>query len=647
MDAVVEKILNVLLETEDFLSSRKIAHKINMSESSVKHAIKEVRRVVSETGATLISISGRGIFLECDQFQKQEIRKMILSNFHWPDSFTYRKNYILKILSQFSSNYTIQLFADDLGVSRNTIIDDLEKIESWLQFYDIEMVRTRNFGVTIEGDEFNYRAALIDSNRQLMDQMNYDLERPDDLDLRISKTFYNYFQKFYSEIDLYQIQSLLYFCEKNLHTHFTDTSFIEMAEYLAILKERVLRNNQISSKNVLSKYHCSLIEFQTAQEVVLKLLPNTKHRLSGEMYCLATQFSLYGSYDRARKDPVEEKICYELAKELLSLIQASVDFNFMDQSSIIRDVADFIRKKHVTDSYQGIQSKYLIRDIKNNLSSLYGLVLTNMHMLESKLNFYVSDSDVAYITMLIDNLDEREPKVIHALLVTSFDRATYTYLKKKIEKNVPNIKIDEVIRIELFESELVDDYDLVITTVLLDDNEVLKVSRRVDEKDIHRIKIACEVIARKATHFYPLNSELYGTHLIELDFKAKSKEEVLKKGVELLEKSGCVTNAFYDVLCEREHGVSTAIGRGVAIPHGFKEEVIHSGVAIIRLKNSIDWTETEKVDIAFIFAINTDDRTELFEIFSKFYELVSNDKLLTEIKKAETVSELLSIIRYL
>lgn len=146
------------------------------------------------------------------------------------------------------SNYTIQIFADDLGVSRNTILYDLESIEKWLDFYNIKLMRVRNFGLTVEGDEFDIREAIMDSNKQLMEFTSIDIDRPDNFDLRISKTFFNYFSKFYSDSNLYNLQNLLKKAEERLNTHFADASFIQLIEYLAILKRRVNEGNIIVKK---------------------------------------------------------------------------------------------------------------------------------------------------------------------------------------------------------------------------------------------------------------------------------------------------------------------------------------------------------------------------------------------------------------
>lgn len=81
------------------------------------------------------------------------------------------------------------------------------------------------------------------------------------------------------------------------------------------------------------------------------------------------------------------------------------------------------------------------------------------------------------------------------------------------------------------------------------------------------------------------------------------------------------------------------------MPHGFKKGVLKSGVAIIKLKNPLEWNEKDKVDLIFIFAINLDNRKEVMTLFQNFYRLVSEDGNLINIKNSTTSAELLEYIK--
>ena len=55
---------------------------------------------------------------------------------------------------------TAQQLADELLVSRNTIVSDLEQVERLLQAYDLTLIRQARQGFTISGEESNVRLLM-------------------------------------------------------------------------------------------------------------------------------------------------------------------------------------------------------------------------------------------------------------------------------------------------------------------------------------------------------------------------------------------------------------------------------------------------------------------------------------------------------
>lgn len=645
MEYVTEKIIRYMLSQNTYRTAKQIAANINVSESSVKHNIAEAKTIISKSGGSLLSVPGKGFILESGVCDVEMLKDKVFQLINQSDSYAYRQNYILNILFMRKSNYTIHIFSDDLGVSRNTILYDLESIEKWLYFYNIKLIRVRNFGITVEGDEFDIREAIMDSNKQLMEFTSIDIDRPDDFDLRISKTFFNYFSKFYSDSNLYNLQNLLKKAEERLNTHFADASFIQLIEYLAILKRRVNEGNIIVKKNILSKYKSSYVEYSVAKDLIYTLFPITDKFLTMEIHCLAIQFTLYGCYDRASHGVYEEEYYIGLAVTLLKNIQNVAQIEMSLTDDMITNIANLFIKKQIRESYQPVPNKYLINDIKTNLSSIYGVVLANMRLMEDSFHFTVKDTDVAYIAMLIDNAKIEKKELVKTLFITSFDKNISAYLKNKIERNVHNISIIKIMEFEDYNVESFKDYDLVLTTVLMENQTPIKISRRVDQVDLDRIQKAVNEKVQNRYRMTIYKQSLFDENLILVNHIFKKKEDAIKAGCALLEKFNYVTKDFFNILIERENIVPTTIGKGIAMPHGFKKGVLKSGVAIIKLKNPLEWNEKDKVDLIFIFAINLDNRKEVMTLFQNFYRLVSEDVNLINIKNCTTSAELLEYIK--
>lgn len=646
IEAISEKTIKLLLHQTHPLTSKEIALAIGMSESSVKHNMKDVKQILSQAHAVLKSVPGKGFWIEAEDTQKAILSTLVHENRDKAYSFNYRRNYILHILFQNHAEYTIQIFADDLGVGKNVIIKDLESIEKWLNFFDIKLNRVRNRGIMIEGGEFDIRQAIIYNNTSLMDNMVLDLHRPDDLDFRISNTFYNYFKKTYAEDDIYKIQDRLLKAEFALDYHFEDFSFIQLMEYVNVCVHRIKQQRTIQERTVLHRCKVTKRTNEVAKKLLLSCIEEPCERLDLEVHCMAAQLTLYGAYEDALNDSFIKDEFYENeARNFIYNLQSiMVNRKIMVNENLINDVALLFKKKKMQKSYQIMNSNYLKYDVKRQLPSLYAIVLANIQPLEYSLNAKFTENDIIYFVMLIDNAMEEQNDQIRILFITSFDDNTANYLMNKIKRSIPEIHIEKWIHPEEFKDEDGNAYDLILTTVLMEEEQIVKISRRVDTYDLDLIEREVEMKRKIKQRIIVKNQQLFSEDLIYHNFKAKRKEEVLERAVIMMTQQGYVTSRFYDVLMQRENFVSTAIGNGVAIPHGYKTEIKRSGIAVFKLDRPMDWTENEKVELVFIIAIDFDDAKEIHEFFTKFYALIDDKERLQEILNAKNKHEIYQII---
>jgi len=90
--------------------------------------------------------------------------------------------------------------------------------------------------------------------------------------------------------------------------------------------------------------------------------------------------------------------------------------------------------------------------------------------------------------------------------------------------------------------------------------------------------------------------KLIKAHSISTDLKGTTKEEIIVEMVDLLVKSGNVTDretVLRDVLM-REHTMSTGMQHGIALPHGKSDGIKAMGVAIGIKKSGIDFESIDK-----------------------------------------------------
>lgn len=99
-------------------------------------------------------------------------------------------------------------------------------------------------------------------------------------------------------------------------------------------------------------------------------------------------------------------------------------------------------------------------------------------------------------------------------------------------------------------------------------------------------------------------------NLVRLNLDASTKEEVLRQLAKTAAENGKVNNedAYVEAVLKREEEYSTAVGFGVAIPHG-KSDAVNEPFFMFASVNKIDWKslDGEPVDMVFLIGVPTSD----------------------------------------
>ena len=143
-------------------------------------------------------------------------------------------------------------------------------------------------------------------------------------------------------------------------------------------------------------------------------------------------------------------------------------------------------------------------------------------------------------------------------------------------------------------------------------------------------------------------SELLAVESIDLNIRAGTKKEVLDKAVNLMAKSGNLSNVdmYRKGVYAREEESTTGIGEGIAIPHCKSDAVKRPGLAAMVIPEGVDFEslDGEKVKLLFLIAApNTKDNVHL-EVLSKLSVLLMDETFIRNLKSAKTVKEFLDTI---
>ncbi len=136
--------------------------------------------------------------------------------------------------------------------------------------------------------------------------------------------------------------------------------------------------------------------------------------------------------------------------------------------------------------------------------------------------------------------------------------------------------------------------------------------------------------------------------LVQLNLDASSKEEALAKLAKIAAAEGKVNNegTYVDAVLKREEEYSTAVGFGVAIPHG-KTEAVNTPFLMFATVDSLDWKALDgaPVDMAFLIGVpeNEAGSTHL-KILAALSRKLMKEDFRTELRSKTTPEEVISFL---
>ena len=135
--------------------------------------------------------------------------------------------------------------------------------------------------------------------------------------------------------------------------------------------------------------------------------------------------------------------------------------------------------------------------------------------------------------------------------------------------------------------------------------------------------------------------------LILLDMESNTKKEAITRTVDMMQECSIVSNAakFLEAVFERESLGSTAIGKGMALPHARTEYIESITIAMVRLKNGIDFGAADGKPVKLIFLIGTPLKAvgEYLSVLAKLSKILKDDKIRGDILAAQTPAQIRAI----
>lgn len=640
---IIEKLAE---HNNELVTSKALAASTGMSERSVKTYLKEVADFCEQNSMTLDRKPGKGM-KPC--FSDAQIGKIldVAGRKSAAVSQKKRQNYIAYILLSGWDTYTYALFSEELNVSKNVIMDDINELDAELLLYGIKVHRTAGYGIYATGSELDIRKAMRHfcrypiSDKQVIKTDDHRLSR------RAAEVIANNFRS----VNLSMAVDMIHHVERRFDIIFTDYTFQMLAEYIAIALFRVdvekeLKPDELDLSNQKNRF------IMTEHEHMAKEAAGFLERHHGislaqpEIMYLAMLFSCAEGQNRVVMS-CEEALSIE--DEMIVYLSNLLAANLIENELLRESMRSFLPGS-IARTHFGIEiDNPFLSDITQSYASLFTVCFTVSRYYEKYTGAMPSEDEIAFIALQVGGALHRNPMTVRAVLIGAAGYATGSIIAGKIENRVPDVRIVSILSSDRIEH--IDEYDcdLILSTIdtqadIHKDMRFLYVSPLISAQDEKNIRNKCFELMTGQSAEVSEFSQMLSEEFIIFEKKAKNRKDVLKRACQLLISKGIVQSEFARDVLEREKVEATAVGCNIAIPHGKPEHVNRCQILVIRLDKPIEWGE-RMADMIFLLAINFDSVNTTKAFFHDFTKLLNENGATDRLREAASPHELCAAIR--
>lgn len=640
---IIEKLAE---HNNELVTSKALAASTGMSERSVKTYLKEVADFCEQNSMVLDRKPGKGM-KPC--FSDAQIGKIldVAGRKSAAVSQKKRQNYISYILLSGWDTYTYALFSEELNVSKNVIMDDINELDAELLLFGIKVHRTAGYGIYATGSEFDIRKAMRHfcrypiSDKQVIKTDDHRLSR------RAAEVIANNFRS----VNLSMAVDMIHHVERRFDIIFTDYTFQMLAEYIAIALFRVdvekeLKTDELDLSNQKNRF------IMTEHEHMAREAADFLERHHGislaqpEIMYLAMLFSCAEGQNRVVMS-CEEALSIE--DEMIVYLSNLLAANLIENELLRESMRSFLPGS-IARTHFGIEiDNPFLSDITQSYASLFTVCFTVSRYYEKYTGAMPSENEIAFIALQVGGALHRNPMTVRAVLIGAAGYATGSIIAGKIENRVPDVRIVSILSSDRIEH--IDEYDcdLILSTIdtradIHKDMRFLYVSPLISAQDEKNIRNKCFELMTGQSAEVSEFSQMLSEEFIIFEKKAKNRKDVLKRACQLLINKGIVQSEFARDVLEREKVEATAVGCNIAIPHGKPEHVNRCQILVIRLDKPIEWGE-RMADMIFLLAINFDSVNTTKAFFHDFTKLLNENGATDRLREAASPHELCAAIR--
>ena len=627
-------ILQILLKNiGEALSIKEIAKATKIKERTLYREIKNLEDSLQRLGIELVKEKSRYIL-------KGNVSSLDSSLFETNfEDYAYSTETRLTLILCFlilNEDTSIKDISEKLMLSYNTVASAITTIEKILFDYKLTLIRKKGQGIEIEGKEVDRRVLLISllcneiSDEEFFTRLN-------NRDILSSNPFIKFLN--------FDLIKKVFYGNKHLDVFnlYTDSSIKKILISLNVVFLRISYTTEIKENFTAQEYNSiisllnaskEIVDFDITEDIIqflIKILKTCR---------LIEQLSYFN-----------DKYSYTLVYKINLLIKyvsekMNVDFTQDTNlsSGLIAHVESAIKRHQMNLTEENDE---LLEFVLKNYNELYLIIKSELLVVFDEINF--NSTELSYIVIHFASSFEQiyRKNFIRALVICASGIGSSKILGSQIRKNIPEIKNLEYTIPSKVTKSLVNNYDVVISTIELEQNiDYLLIPTILKEKDISLIreKILTSrsfrrndfVKSEDSFNIDKLGSAcqiiLKNTEYIVAD-NTKNNKEILDN---IFENSTLVINnkkEIVDSLLNRHNKSSVVIpNTDIALFHTLDKGLAEPFIIICSLNNVLAMKDTmgEEQRVEYFIIMVSPNEQEYTELLSQISIAILDDKIFGE-----------------
>jgi mannitol operon transcriptional antiterminator len=524
-------IIKTLIEQPRPISIEGLSKQFNVSERTIRYDLKDIEYWLNLKKLNLIKKPNVGVWVDLNGKDRNSIKEElnIVEPYEYVLTIKERQDIIILLILLSDKPVSSQYIADELQISRNTVINDLKNVKLQLKKYNLELKSKARFGFYIFGEEFSIRKYINNlvfiyvHETELFDT---SYARQDNKDIGIAlRLIYNSCK----DINISDIKNAVKECKKVYDFFIPDNSYTALITDLMIVIKRIKSGNNIEFSKTRKNTMIKLREY-TVAKVIGEYLSKMYKISFSEDEIVFISYSLFNN-DFKLKDSthnIDKKDEHLLKQSVFKMIEVAENHIYLGSEIKEKLNQDLLAHMSLTlKKYKiGTVSKNpLLDEIKQAYSEEFIIAKDMINSFTGVMNIELNEDEIGYIAIILAAQLEGQKKnqSKKALVVCSTGKGSAKILYQRIKNTIPELEILGTFSVFELEDypEILKEADLIISTVYFktEDKPLIKVSSFVSGSDISKIK----------SFIYEGNNNLYNK-------EAEKEEYVLKTLFEMIEK---------------------------------------------------------------------------------------------------------------